>query len=196
VRHELVVEGHGFRLRPVAEDDAAFIVALRAARADFLNPGATSVSDQLDWLVRYFARPGDYYFVIEARASACREGLVGIYDIDAAGRTGEWGRWVVQAGSSAAVESALLVYRCAFEVLRLQAIRCRTLLHNAQVVAFHDSCGLRRAPLLARLDGDAGDAARTAVEHVLDAADWPALEALLEPLAARAARAPRTACAP
>jgi RimJ/RimL family protein N-acetyltransferase len=194
VQHELVVEGHAFRLRPVNEDDAAFIVALRAARSAFLNPGATSVSDQLEWLARYFARPGDYYFVIEARGSARREGLVGIYDIDAALRTGEWGRWVVQAGSSAAVESALLVYRCAFDVLGLRAIRCRTLLDNAQVVAFHDSCGLRRAPLLARLDRDAGDAGRTAVEHVLDVAEWPTLHALLEPLAARAARAWRTSC--
>jgi RimJ/RimL family protein N-acetyltransferase len=189
VRHDLTVAGHAFRLRAVAEDDAAFIVALRTARAAFLNPGANSVGDQLEWLARYFERQNDYYFVVEAIGSGRREGLAGIYDIDAAAHHGEWGRWVLESGSCAAVESALLVYRCAFGRLGLHTVRCRTLVGNGQVLAFHDSCGLRRSQGLVSVAADTAGGSRAAVEHAVDLDDWPRLEARLEPIAARAARA-------
>jgi len=185
--------GFAFRLRPVREADAPYIVDLRRRAGGFLNRGAQSEDAQLQWLVRYFERAGDYYFVVESSDGIRREGLVGVYDMSAAGDEAEWGRWVLEPGSNAAVESALLVYRCAFERLGLTRVRCRTLAANTAVVAFHDSCGLARAAEETIIEHNGERCA--AVEHVLSRTDWPRARARLDTLARRfaatAARGPR-----
>ena len=176
MKHDLALRGHAFALRPVELADAAFIVDLRHAAGAFLNAGARSADAQRQWLANYFLRDDDYYFVI-ARNGGDAEGLAGIYDVDRAAGTAEWGRFAVRAGSMAAVEGALLVYRYAFDVLDLRALRCHTLVGNAQVIAFHDSCGLTRSdsPVSVRANG----IEQAAIEHVLARAHWAAVELCL-----------------
>jgi RimJ/RimL family protein N-acetyltransferase len=195
LRHDLHLPGYAFRLRPVRESDAPYIVDLRRRAGAFLNRGAHSDDAQLQWLARYFERAGDYYFVVESSDGTRREGLVGVYDVSALNAEAEWGRWVLEPGSNAAVESALLVYRCAFERLRLERVRCRTHAANAAVVAFHDSCGLARAAGEVMIEHNGERCA--AVEHVLSRADWPRAGERLDNLArrfaaTRARRATRT----
>lgn len=182
MRHDLRMAGRAYRLRPVEESDADYIVQLRTNRP-FLNAGATTADEQRAWLARYFEREHDFYFVIETSRDGACEGLVALYDIDVSTRTGEWGRWVLREGSNASVESALLVYRCAFGRLRLDNVRCRTLRDNVKVVAFHDSCGLHRAssPVTIKHDGQP----RAGVEHRVSREEWPRVEAKLERLSAR-----------
>jgi RimJ/RimL family protein N-acetyltransferase len=186
LRHDLRLPGYAFRLRPVCEADAAYIVDLRRRAGTFLNRGAQSEEAQLQWLAHYFERAGDYYFVVETSDGVRREGLVGVYDVCPAKREAEWGRWVLEPGSNGAVESALLVYRCAFEHLRLEGVRCRTLAANAAVVAFHDSCGLARTAEEAIVEHD-GERC-SAIEHVLTRTDWPLARERLDKLARRFAR--------
>lgn len=183
MRHDIHLPGYAFRLRPVREADAPYIVDLRRRAGEYLNRGALTEDGQLLWLARYFERAGDYYFVVESSGGARREGLVGVYDLSAANAEAEWGRWVLEPGSNAAVESALLVYRCAFERLRLERVRCRTLAANAAVVAFHDSCGLARAAEEMMIEHNG--ARSSAVEHVLSRTGWPRTAERLERLARR-----------
>src|ERR1700733_7831815 len=124
MRHDLTVEGFAFRLRPIGDRDASLVLELRgdAKRNRFLHPIPPRLDDQLAWLARYYERPGDYYFVVERRDSGAAEGVISIYDIDPLGESGEWGRWILKPGSLAAVESAWLIYRCAFEQLGLQRV--------------------------------------------------------------------------
>jgi RimJ/RimL family protein N-acetyltransferase len=186
VKHALTLEGPAFRLRPVAEGDAAFIVALRSDPAlnAWVNPTSPRVEDQLAWLARYFEREGDWYFVIE-RLDGTAEGLIGLYD--QANGDAEWGRWLLKPGSLAAVESVLLMYRTAFELIGLDAVHCRTLAANERVVSFHDSCGIperRLLPGYVELRGQQQDA----VEHRLTRAAWPAVDERLAKLAQLTAR--------
>jgi RimJ/RimL family protein N-acetyltransferase len=183
VRHDLCVQGHAFRLRPVEERDAAFIVDLRRRCGRFLNRGAQTESDQLAWLADYFERAGDYYFVVESTSDGRREGLLALYHLDESRRSAEWGRWILEPSSNAAVESALLIYRCAFEKLGLERVSCRTLAENLQVIAFHESCGLERRAELTTVRHN--DGLRPAVAHTLTRARWPGVMAHLEPLAQR-----------
>lgn len=166
----------------MAADDASYIVDLRAHAGAFLNRGATTIAQQLSWLGAYFERAGDFCFVVET-LDGRRQGLVGLYDLQWPRRTAEWGRWVLTRGSSAAVESALLIYRFAFDELALELVRCRTLGANAKVVAFHDSCGLARAPTELVIDRDGEP--RPAIEHVLSRAEWPRVMARLDRVASR-----------
>lgn len=166
------------------------IVELRNNAGPYINRGAATVAEQLDWIERYLTRPGDYYFATERTDDDARvDGLAAIYDVDQSARVGEWGRFVVRQGSNAAVQTALLVYRAAFEVIGLRCLVCRTLVDNAHVLAFHDSCGLVRAAEAVVITHD--DVSSRAIEHRLERERWPAVEAKLAPLARRlAARRP------
>jgi RimJ/RimL family protein N-acetyltransferase len=192
LRHDIHIAGHAFQLRPVVESDAAFIVGLRGHARNALNHGADTQEEQLRWLSAYFERSDDFYFVVESIAGAEREGVIGLYDIQDG--AAQWGRWVLRAASNAAVESALLIYRCAFSRLSLQRVWCRTLATNAAVVAFHDSCGLERAPDPVSMDHDGKR--RSAVEHALNRSDWPQVMQRLDAMAARFARTRRNSRMP
>ena len=178
------MRGLRFELRPVELDDAAFVVALRTSAAgQFLNSAPSSVESQRAWLDAYFRREGDYCFVVQDVASGGAEGLIGLYNIGATSQQGEWGRWILRPGSMAATESALLIYRCAFERLMLQMVFCRTLVENRQVVSFHDSAGLQR--MIEPVEILVDDRPRLAVEHYLRRESWPAVRTRLSSLAAR-----------
>ena len=189
MQHGHLIEGPAFRLRPVANGDAAFIVKLRSdpALQRWLHAGAADAPAQRDWLAAYYQRPDDFYFVIESRADGAPQGLIAVYDLDRTARSAEWGRWVLLPGSLAAVESAWLVYRFAFELLALQSLHCRTVADNQAVVSFHDSCGIterRLLPAAVELHGRRHDL----VEHVVRALAWSAVETKLATLAKRTAR--------
>ena len=189
MRHDLSAKGVVFGLRPVGLDDAPFMVELRGdpQRSQFINRGAATVEAQRRWIADYFARRGDYCFIIERMGDGEPEGMVGLYDVDETCRCAEWGRWVLRAGSAAAVESAMLVYQVGFERLRLASIYCRTARDNAHVVSFHESCGLARAE--AEVSVLINGARVPAIEHRLSAEHWPDVKRRLEPMARRLARA-------
>lgn len=168
MKHNLAIEGYGYRLRPVKLSDAQFIVNVRledAERNQFIHTVSDDVHLQEEWIRNYFEREGDYYFIIENRLTGHSEGLMAIYNV--ANDRGEWGRWVVRKGSFAAAESVILLYRVAFEQVGLKELYCRTIKENAAVVAFHNSAGEHiRQTLTAyvELDGKKYDV----VEHYAD----------------------------
>ncbi|MBX3678156.1 MAG: GNAT family N-acetyltransferase [Rhodocyclaceae bacterium] len=189
MKHDLILEGHAFRLRPIFDEDAVRIVELRSNPTlnRYLHASAGLVEEQLAWLAGYYDRLGDYYFAVECRTDHHFEGLVAIYDIDTSTKCGEWGRWILRQGSLAAVESAWLIYRVGFDLLGLDQVLCRTVADNVQVVSFHDSCGITERRLLPKhftLDGHILDA----IEHRLDRETWAVIEPNLKKLVRLVAR--------
>jgi len=188
MRHDYLLEGYAYRIRPIALSDAAAIVVLRTLPRNsmYIHDTSSILEDQETWLERYFERSGDWYFAIERIGSDRVEGLIGLYDQDLALRAAEWGRWIVQDGSMAAVESARLIYRLAFEKLGLTEAYCRTIARNTKVVAFHDSSGASRTQVLkgsAAIRGFIYDQ----IEHRVTRELWPTVDAKLGRLAERIA---------
>ncbi len=149
MRHDLTLGGFGFGLRPVEERDAEFIVEIRTAdpeRTRFLHPIPPDAQAQRDWIARYLQRENDYYWVVQRLDTGESEGVIGIYDMNPSVPTAEWGRWVLRHGSLAAPESALLIYRAAFELYQtgIDFISHDCGIDNQPVVSFHDLCGLLR----------------------------------------------------
>lgn len=186
MRHDLVLDGRGFRLRPVTLADAAFIADLRSSQSERLkyvhkvekNPAA-----QEAWLKSYFDRQGDYYWIVERIANRSPEGMISLYELNENSRTAEWGRWVLRNGSLAAVESAMLVYAAAFDVLDLHSTYCLTVAANAGVVSFHDSSGATREEVLENhftLEGERFDAVR----HRVTRQTYPQVKERLDRLSA------------
>ena len=184
MRHDLTLQGLAFRLRPIADADAPMVLELRnnSKLNRYIHATSPHLEDQLTWFSRYYERPGDYYFVVERQSSGAAEGLISVYDIDAHAACGEWGRWVLRPGSLAAVESAWLIYRCAFEQLGLERVYGRTVADNLPVVSFHDSCGItarRLLPAHFNIGGKPVDA----VEHQVTRQSWPEIGLRLQKLA-------------
>jgi len=189
MRHELTLEGAAFRLRPIGDTDAPEILSLRSnsERNRFLHTTPPSLDDQRAWMAIYYNRPNDYYFVVERLQNSMAEGVISIYDIADGAQCGEWGRWILRPKSLAAVESAWLIYRFAFDVLGLQEVYCRTVTDNKPVVSFHDSCGITNRRILPshfELNGRWIDA----IEHRVKNSDWPQLEVRLKKLSLLTAR--------
>src|SRR6266850_2192035 len=95
MEHTVKAEGFGVRLRPVRIDDAAFIVWLRNLQHAMGRVGdsATDVMAQQSWLKSYFAREGDYYFIVET-SRGISVGAYGIYNLT--GKSAESGRWIIR----------------------------------------------------------------------------------------------------
>lgn len=191
--HEISIEGPAFRLRPIKDDDAAFVVQLRTDPSlnKFLHSTPLDAERQIAWLRDYYNRPNDYYFVIERRSNGVPEGVVSLYDIDPQTAHGEWGRWILKSNSLAAPESSWLIYRCAFEQIHLKSVYCRTVASNEAVVSFHDAVGFTSRTTLRRhfcIDGTPMDA----IEHAVDLARWneigPDLHRMAEIVARRLSR--------
>jgi RimJ/RimL family protein N-acetyltransferase len=192
MRHDVSLEGPVFRLRPITDADAPLVQELRSdPRLNrYLHATTVHLDHQLAWLTRYYQRPGDYYFVVERRESGATEGTISVYDINLQCNSGEWGRWILKPGSRAAVESAWLIYRCAFEQLGLERVFCRTMADNISVVSFHDSCGITARRLLPgqfNIDGKLKDA----IEHQVTRQSWGEIGPRLQALAQRTARRSR-----
>ncbi|MCX7946506.1 MAG: GNAT family N-acetyltransferase [Hydrogenophilus sp.] len=187
MRHSYILEGFGFRLRPVEDADAALILQLRndPERGRYLHRGASTLEEQLAWLAAYYNRPGDYCFAIDRRRTGETEGFISLYGIDEDRNSAEWGRWILKPTSLAAVESVYLMFSFAFDCLALSFVYSRTVAENRQVVAFHDALGLHRRilPNWFELHGERKDA----VEHTLDATHWRTLAPSLKKQVARLA---------
>lgn len=185
----MTLPGFAFRLRPISDADASFVSELRGNTQlnRYIHASSQNRNDQLAWFACYYERPGDYYFVIERLGSNSAEGVISVYDIDHKTACGEWGRWILRPGSLAAVESAWLIYRCAFEKLELGRVLCRTVAENAPVVSFHDSCGITSRSLLHGYF-DLGGERLDAVEHQVDLQSWAEIGPRMEKLAQVMAR--------
>lgn len=158
MNHSIIVEGVGYRLRPVKLSDAQLIIDIRIEdmeRNQFINRISADVAQQEAWIRKYLERENDYYFVIENSLSGKAEGLIGIYDIE--NNKGEWGRWVVKKSSLAAIESVDLIFKAAFDHIGLDEVFCRTIENNTAVVSFHDSINEQRRGIIenhVELNGD------------------------------------------
>lgn len=183
LRHDLRLEGHGYRIRPVDTSDAAFIVGLRTdpELGKYLHATSPSVDDQIAWTQRYFEREGDWYFVIEDVVSGESQGCIAIYNHAPRFGTAEWGRWIIKRGSLAALESASLIYDMGFNVLGLESMYSRTEEANLPVVSFHESLGSEMNGLVIGPEGERW------TEQVMISARWSELRTGLQPRVAATA---------
>lgn len=167
MRHNFIVDGYSYRLRPVAIEDAEDIIEIRledSERNKFIHSVSNDASLQRKWIEKYLTNDGDYYFVVENRFTLKAEGLIGLYNL--VGKRAEWGRWVVKKNSLSAVESVLMIFDFAFNKLGLDEVYCRTVAENQNVVSFHDSIGELREKTIKnefRIEGTFYDA----VEHTV-----------------------------
>jgi RimJ/RimL family protein N-acetyltransferase len=187
MNHDLTVEAHGLRLRPVRISDAGFIVLLRNSPHALGNVGdsAAEIAAQEKWLLDYFSRPNDYYFIIESRSGGRPVGTVGIYDVT--NTTGEWGRWIVTRGVFAGPGSAWLAFHVCFDLLHLQTVLGHVVETNRAVLSFHQKIGFPIIGLATEPRTIGGSAIRMVALRA-STQDWPTISSKLQVYARAAER--------
>lgn len=142
------VPGVRVDLRPVEVGDAGYIHGLRTDPAynAHLSAVTGTAEDQAAWISAYKQREAtgeELYFIIERKdGQPC--GTVRLYEITSDSFT--WGSWILDEGKppKAALDSAILVYRMAFERLGLRRAVFDVRKDNARTLAFHDRFGAPR----------------------------------------------------
>ncbi len=139
------ISGKYIDLRTVVESDAHFIFTLRQDRekTKYLSSIQGTVQDQIDWIRKYKIREAakkEYYFIIESKSQESL-GLVRIYDFK--DDSFSWGSWLIKdnAPKFTAIESALLIYQFAFDVLKFTQSHFEVQKGNDKVIAFHQRFG-------------------------------------------------------
>ncbi len=139
------IQGRTLVLRNAGVADAAFILGLRTdeRKARHLSRTPPSLSEQVAWLERYRCSTGEAYFIIETTGGVPL-GTVRLYD--AQGDSFCWGSWILKDGapSSAAIESALMVYAYALDTLGFRCTHFQVQRENERVWAFHERFGAVR----------------------------------------------------
>lgn len=186
MNHNIAVERFGIRLRPITMADADFIHKIRRSPelSRYIGEVDPRLSVHRSWLEQYFQCNDDYYFCIEL-LSGKPVGTIAVYNIG--NLSGTWGRWVVLPSVPAAPASVWLIFHVAFDILGLSEVYSNTVIDNASVVSFHDSCGLPRTSIERNgltIKGVSYDL----VIHTAVKANWPAIRERLEKPAVLAER--------
>lgn len=137
-----VVNGKNVILRAATPDDAAFVYMMRKNEKKniFLNKISGGVAEQRIWLKSCFEDPYQIYFVILSKSNDPL-GLVRIYDQREESFC--WGSWMIKenAPSSTAIESAVLLYKYALDVIGFEKSHFDVRIGNDKVINFHKKFG-------------------------------------------------------
>lgn len=137
------VSGKHINFREVKPEDAEFILKLRLDpnKNKYLNPVSPDVDKQRNWINSYLQQSdGHCYFIIENKNNESF-GTVRLYDVQEDSFC--WGSWILIDGvpKTTAIESALLVYYYAFDVLGFRKSHFDVRQLNTKVIDFHLRCG-------------------------------------------------------
>lgn len=136
------VLGRNIYLRAAIPSDADFVYGLRtnAEKNKFLNKIGGTINDQRVWLKSSCSDPYQIYFVICSNSDE-RIGLVRIYDQQDDSFC--WGSWLIKDGAplTAAMESALLIYKYAVQTIGFTQCHFDVRIGNEKVISFHKKFG-------------------------------------------------------
>ncbi|WP_288077677.1 GNAT family N-acetyltransferase [Pseudomonas sp.] len=136
------------KLRLIEEQDAEFVLKLRLDDRynQFLSSVDPSVEAQKEWIKKYKTDESkgiQYYFIID-RHDGVPCGTVRIYDLKDDSFC--WGSWILNENKTryAALESAFLVYKFAFDKLKFKKSHFDVRKGNDRVISFHEKMGAVR----------------------------------------------------
>lgn len=136
------------KLRLIEEQDAEFVLKLRLDDRynQFLSSVNPSVEAQKEWIKKYKideSKGTQYYFIID-RHDGVPCGTVRIYDLKDDSFC--WGSWILNEDKTryAALESAFLVYKFAFDQLKFKRSHFDVRKGNDRVISFHEKMGAVR----------------------------------------------------
>ena len=144
-----VVLGRTLEFRNVVVTDAEYIYSLRSdpIKSKFISKIEKVIEHQRSWISEYKRSDNQAYFIIKEISTQQSIGTIRIYDpISAPFSSFCWGSWILssEAPSSAAIESALMIYEYGFKHLGFTNSHFDVRKDNNSVWKFHERCGAKR----------------------------------------------------
>lgn len=138
----IALDGFRYRLRPVCEDDACAMIALRTAPRNvaYLHPTSLEPSIQRCWITQKLHDPTDRTLILEDRTHLKPVGFFSVYDIDEECKNGRYGRWATKS-PMIVPEFAFLGFSYIFDILGLDAVYAKIPDNNLAAVAFQGKIG-------------------------------------------------------
>ena len=171
------LEGYGCRLRPVTVEDAGFIVNLRNQpyAAGTIHATSQSVEAQESWIKAWMLREHDYYWIIESLEDSGKPiGAIGLYDFTIDQTEAMPGRWVMLPRVPMVVFAPVfLMYKFAFEELKLKRLVLDVIDTNKKVIKFHALYGARMISCPKRYESETAPAGRSFVWFEIERDQWP-----------------------
>lgn len=147
----LEANGKTTSLRLIQPDDAEFVYSLRIDPRynQHLSPVTGTADDQRRWIENYKQREiagQEFYFIIIRNNDNTPIGTVRLYDFIGERDSFCWGSWILNENKTlySAIESAMLVYKIAFEQLKFKASHFDVRKGNTKVISFHEKMGARK----------------------------------------------------
>lgn len=144
------LKANTIHLRLVSESDAEFICGLRnnPNLNKFISQSTALVEEQSQWIRSYKEREcnqQEFYFIIQRNDNNERIGTIRLYDFKDNPRSFCWGSWILNVNKTryAAIESALLIYKLAFEDLGFEQSHFDVRKENLGVHKFHMRLGAK-----------------------------------------------------
>lgn len=142
------LKGRTVEFRLVEETDAEFIYDLRTNENynKHLSKMTSDVYGQREWIKSYKLRElnkSEFYFIIIRSDNNKAIGTVRLYDFIKEKNSFCWGSWILNQDktASSAIESALLVYKVAFQELGFERCHFDVRKDNLKVIQFHRKLG-------------------------------------------------------
>lgn len=139
-----IIKGKTLIFRNANENDAEFILSLRTdeRKSRYLSVTSNDIAAQRIWLEKYKNSTSEAYFIIEYDSDPI--GTVRLYDPQQDSFC--WGSWILKDSRphQAAMESALIVYTYAIEILGFRASHFDVRKENERVWQFHERFGAVR----------------------------------------------------
>lgn len=143
------VFGRTILFRNVVSADAQFIYSLRkdSNKSKHISKSPDDIQNQIDWINKYERSVDQAYFIIQEVQSQRCIGTVRLYDpVYTPVSSFCWGSWILssESPSSAAIESALMIYEYGFDYLGFSNSHFDVRKANASVWKFHENTGAVR----------------------------------------------------
>ena len=143
------MKGKSISLSLINIDDAEFICQLRNNEElnKHISQTSSDVSAQKKWIEEYKDRESnnkEFYFIINRNDDQSRIGTIRLYAITEDERFC-WGSWILNENKTrtAALESAILLYKFAFDELKLSSSYFQVDKRNTKVISFHLKSGAK-----------------------------------------------------
>jgi diamine N-acetyltransferase len=144
---EIFLTGEFVNLRALNTRDAEITFKWRKSkRAKFLNQGAKTAQQQLDWIA---SRPGsEFNFIIELKSNNTPLGMISLTNLDKENLHAEPGRFLIGEedsvrGIPVAVEAVKLLYEFAFYDLGLVRLYGVIAENNSLMIKWHKYMGMK-----------------------------------------------------
>lgn len=146
MKHEFIIQGEGFILRPLTLDDLELLRYWRNSNKIqkwFLDKRYIDSKQQIEWYKKYLENENDIFFIIEDTILNRAVGAISLYNIDK--KEAEFGRFMIgdpeAKGKGIGKKAMEAICKFGFQQLHLNRINLEVIKSNHRAIRIYEDLG-------------------------------------------------------